>query len=67
MSSYLVAFAVTDFESVDSDPTGNGVKVSIWARPNAIDQAEYARSIGGAIQAAFERIFDTPYPLPKQV
>ena len=38
----------------------------MWARPSAIEQAEYARKIGPQILEYFEEFFKTPYPLPKQ-
>lgn len=38
----------------------------MWARPAAIQQAEYARDIGPRILEFFEDYFQTAYPLPKQ-
>jgi len=38
MSTYLVAFVVSDFAFELAPPTGNGVRFRIWARNNAIDQ-----------------------------
>ena len=65
MSTYLVAMIVCDFEHRTSDPI-NDVDVRIWARKNAIEQTEYARSIAAKILRYFEVFFDVPYPLPKQ-
>jgi aminopeptidase N len=67
MSTYLVAFVVSDFKHRKADSTGNNVTTSIWARENALDQTEYARSIAGRILHYFEEFFDVNYPLPKQV
>lgn len=59
MSTYLLAFAVTDFEHATSG------QFTVWARPDAIRSAEYALSIGPKILKAYERFFGIPYPLPK--
>lgn len=40
MSTYLVAFIISDFSPVK---VGN---FKVWAKPNAIDQAKYALNIG---------------------
>ncbi len=67
MSTYLVAFVVSDFEFREAEDAGNQVQFKIWARRNAIDQTEYATIIGPKIMAYFEEFFSVPYPLPKQV
>ena len=41
MSTYLLAFVVSDFENELCPPTGNGVQFRIWARKNALDQVRY--------------------------
>ena len=38
----------------------------MWARDEAIKQAEYSKKIGPAILTWFENYFDIPFPLPKQ-
>ena len=38
----------------------------MWARDEAINQAEYSKQIGPAILTWFENYFDIPFPLPKQ-
>ncbi|XP_050580172.1 putative aminopeptidase-2 isoform X1 [Bombus affinis] len=40
MSTYLVAFIISDFSPVKAD------NFKVWAKPNAIDQAKYALNIG---------------------
>ena len=39
---------------------------SVWAREEAIGQAEYSKTIGPPMQRFFEQYFDIPFPLPKQ-
>ena len=67
MSTYLVAFVVSNFKSEESPPTGNGVTFRIWAREAALDQIGYAKEIGAKMLKFFEDYFDVKYPLPKQV
>ena len=67
MSTYLVAFVVSDFVSTDSPKLSNNVQFKIWARRNALDQVEYANSIGSKVLEYFEDYFQVKYPLPKQV
>lgn len=38
MSTYLVAFLVSDFTFKEAPPTGNGVVFKIWTRKDAINQ-----------------------------
>ncbi|KAJ8982959.1 hypothetical protein NQ317_005276 [Molorchus minor] len=59
MSTYLVAFVVSDFESISN---GN---FSIWARKSALGQAHYSLKIGPAILKYYEEFFGIDYPLPK--
>lgn len=37
-----------------------------WARPEAVNQTEYALSVGTKILTYFENYFGIPFPLPKQ-
>lgn len=59
MSTYLVAFAVTDFRHLSA---GN---FSVFARSDAINSAKYALNIGPKILKFLEEFFQIPYPLPK--
>lgn len=59
MSSYLLAFVVTDFQSMT-----NGV-FRVWTRADAIQSAKYALGIGPQILKFYEDFFNIQYPLPK--
>ncbi|MPC09521.1 Aminopeptidase N [Portunus trituberculatus] len=65
MSTYLVAFLVSDFSSKEVT-TQNGVTFRTLAREAAINQANYSLEIGPNILTFFEDYFSIPYPLPKQ-
>ncbi|XP_006885438.1 PREDICTED: endoplasmic reticulum aminopeptidase 1 [Elephantulus edwardii] len=65
MSTYLVAFIISDFESV-SKMTKSGVKVSVYAVPDKINQANYALDAAVTLLEFYEDYFSIPYPLPKQ-
>ncbi|XP_010338530.2 endoplasmic reticulum aminopeptidase 1 [Saimiri boliviensis] len=65
MSTYLVAFIISDFASV-SKMTKSGVKVSVYAVPDKINQADYALDAAVTLLEFYEDYFSIPYPLPKQ-
>ncbi|XP_063149203.1 endoplasmic reticulum aminopeptidase 1, partial [Candoia aspera] len=65
MSTYLVAFVISDFKSV-TKRTSRGIKVSVYAVPHKIKQAEYALDAAVKLLDFFEEYFSIPYPLPKQ-
>ncbi|KAF2365595.1 Peptidase M1 membrane alanine aminopeptidase N-terminal [Trinorchestia longiramus] len=65
MSTYLVAFVVSDFTFVNSTYNDH-VLFRVWAREGAIDQAWYAIGAGPAILTWYEDYFSIPFPLPKQ-
>ncbi|KAM4572784.1 alanyl (membrane) aminopeptidase-like b [Odontesthes bonariensis] len=64
MSTYLFAFVVSEFKSVESP---HRVKIRTYARPEAIDagHAKYAANITGKILTYFEKQFDIDYELGK--
>ena len=49
MSTYLLAFVVSDFVYRESEVGENGVKFRIWSREGAVNQTEYASVIGPQI------------------
>ncbi|KAM4578533.1 endoplasmic reticulum aminopeptidase 1-like [Fundulus diaphanus] len=65
MSTYLVAYIVSDFLSV-SKTTNHGVKISVYAVPEKINQTAYALDAAVKLLDFYDDFFDIPYPLPKQ-
>ncbi|KAG9461353.1 hypothetical protein GDO78_017152 [Eleutherodactylus coqui] len=63
MSTYLVAFIVSDMKNVTKD--ANGTLVSIYAIPQKIDQAQYALDTAITLLEFFSDYFGIKYPLPK--
>ncbi|XP_015519764.2 aminopeptidase N [Neodiprion lecontei] len=61
MSTYLVAFVVSDFATQRSDDG----KVGVWVRSEALDQADYSLKIAPQILKYFENYFAIDFPLPK--
>ncbi|XP_022120582.2 aminopeptidase N [Pieris rapae] len=59
MSTYLVAFAVTDFGNMSRD------NFSVWARKDALSSAAYALDIGPKILKFLEDYYKIKFPLPK--
>ncbi|NXB65721.1 AMPN Aminopeptidase, partial [Struthidea cinerea] len=65
MSTYLLAFIVSQFTYVKSD--SEKTLIRIWGRPKAITegQGDYALNVTGRILSFFEAHYNTAYPLPK--
>ncbi|NXJ95288.1 AMPN Aminopeptidase, partial [Corythaixoides concolor] len=65
MSTYLLAFIVSQFSNVQN--VSEGVLIRIWGRPEAITegQGSYALEVTGPILNFFENHYNTSYPLPK--
>ncbi|EFN65601.1 Aminopeptidase N [Camponotus floridanus] len=61
MSTYLVAFIVSDFDVRRSEDGNFGV----WARHDAINQSQYSLNIGPKILKYYEEYFQIKFPLPK--
>ncbi|KAL2300876.1 hypothetical protein Nmel_013770 [Mimus melanotis] len=64
MSTYLLAFIVSQFDHVDNS---SGILIRIWGRPEAIKEGQgaYALNVTGPILSFFEDHYNTSYPLPK--
>ncbi|KAM3867648.1 endoplasmic reticulum aminopeptidase 1b [Diretmus argenteus] len=65
MSTYLVAFIISDFLSV-SKTTQHGIKISAYAVPEKINQTAFALDAAVKLLDFYDDYFDIPYPLPKQ-
>lgn len=65
MSTYLVAFIVCDFDSI-TNKTKAGTNVTVWAPKDQISQAHYALQVAVNVLDCYNKLFDIPYPLPKQ-
>lgn len=68
MSTYLVAFVLSDFEHIETSylSKDNVIKpIRIWARPSLIKNAKYALSIMPKILSFYEEVFGLPYALDK--
>lgn len=59
MSTYLIAFVVSDFDYLKN---GN---FAVWARHEAIPQAKYSLDVGPKLLKFFENYFQIKFPLPK--
>lgn len=64
MSSYLVAFIVSDFESI-STVTKNGIKVSVYTPPSKTSLGQYALEAGTKILDFYQEQYGIDFPLPK--
>ncbi|XP_041644089.1 endoplasmic reticulum aminopeptidase 1b [Cheilinus undulatus] len=65
MSTYLVAYIVSDFQSV-SKITKHGVKITVYAVAEKINQTAFALDAAVKLLDFYDDFFDIPYPLPKQ-
>lgn len=63
MSTYLVAFIVSDFGHLSGEP--RDVPQRTFARPNAVNQSTLMLSAGERIMDALEGYFGVNYSLPK--
>ena len=67
MSTYLLAFVVTDYVTdylAATSPTTN-VETRVWVPQNKAEQAKFALECAVKSLDLFTRIFQVPYPLPK--
>ncbi len=66
MSTYLVAFVVSDFKKVNST-SSSGVVVEVAGRPEKIENGDGDFALNEAMEIIdfFADYFDVPYPLAK--
>uniref|UniRef100_A0A8C4QX74 Aminopeptidase n=1 Tax=Eptatretus burgeri TaxID=7764 RepID=A0A8C4QX74_EPTBU len=64
MSSYLLAFAIGEFESISKE-TQSGVNVSIFAVPGKAQHGKFALDDAVRVLEYYELGFAIPYPLQK--
>ncbi|KAJ3362304.1 hypothetical protein HDU91_003482, partial [Kappamyces sp. JEL0680] len=64
MSTYLVAFVVSDFEHI-SAKTDNNVLVSIFTPPGKTNLGQYALDTAILVLEYYQKSFGIDYPLPK--
>ncbi|XP_063619786.1 aminopeptidase N-like [Cydia splendana] len=68
MSTYLVAYIVSDFKSVETTyiSKDNITKpIRVWTRPELINKASYALTITPKLLEYYEEVFGLPYVLDK--
>ncbi|CAF0817363.1 unnamed protein product [Adineta steineri] len=66
MSTYLVAFVLTDFQCI-TNMTINNIRVSVCGRQEAMSKGEgdFALHVGTHVITYFEQSYNVPYPLSK--
>ncbi|XP_035669348.1 aminopeptidase N-like isoform X1 [Branchiostoma floridae] len=68
MSSYLVAFVISNF-TYRENVTGlhGNITLKVWARPDAVENGEvdYAIAVASKVLTYYEEYFGIPFPLPK--
>ena len=67
MSTYLVAFVVSNFKSIKTKSPKHNIEIEIYARPDAIDAGEGEFGLNEASQIIdfFTDYFNISYPLKK--
>ena len=65
LPSYLVAFAVGPFESIDAGKTAAGVPIRIVFPHGRAADAAYPAKVTAELLGRLEHYFGTPYPYPK--
>lgn len=67
MSSYLIAFVISDFGSISNEATrlpGQTLQ-RVWVRPDSVPRAKYAVENSDAVLKALEGYVNFEYELPK--
>ena len=63
MSTYLLAFIVGEFESIEA-PLRSNTMVRVFTTPGKKDQAKFALDVAVKCMKFYEEYFDIDYPLP---
>ena len=63
MSTYLLAFLVGEFESIEAD--ADGTLIRIWTTPGKAEQGRFALETAVGLLSYYNDYFGIPYPLPK--
>jgi len=66
MSTYLVAYMVSDFVYTEANSGYDQVKFRIISRKDAANQTELAINLGPKVLKYYEDYFDEKFPLHKQ-
>jgi aminopeptidase N len=66
MSTYLVAFVLTDYQCI-TNLTVNNIRVSVCGRQEAMNKGDgdFALHVGTHVITYFEESYNVPYPLSK--
>ena len=64
MSTYLLAFAVAEFDSIHAT-TNNGVSIRVMTPPGMGEQGRFALNVATKSLDFYDEFFKMPYPLPK--
>ncbi|KAH8273103.1 hypothetical protein KR018_001059 [Drosophila ironensis] len=65
MSTYLVAFVVSNFASKNTTVPDTSIDLRVFAPPAQVEKAQYAMEVGANVTAYYIDYFNTSYPLPK--
>ncbi|XP_016663890.1 aminopeptidase N-like isoform X2 [Acyrthosiphon pisum] len=66
MSTYLVAYMVSDFVYIDANSENDQVKYRIICRKDLANQTEFSINLGPKVIKYYEDYFDEKFPLHKQ-
>lgn len=66
MSTYLVAFVVSKFESVgDSESSASESEINVWGRPEVARHGKFAQDIARKLIDELQEFTNINYSLPK--
>lgn len=59
MSTYLVAFVVSDYKS--NKRSENGIEFKVWTKPHAVNQTKYALNVSVHLLKELDKYMKIPY------